>query len=38
MIQIQVDDEARDLSAWAHAEVLYVGEDVMFVPHLATHA
>lgn len=37
MIRLTVDDEARALSAWAHAEVLYVGEDVIFAPKWATH-
>nr|DAR75449.1 MAG TPA: hypothetical protein [Caudoviricetes sp.] len=37
MIRLAVDDEARALSAWKHAEVLYVGEDVMFAPQWATH-
>lgn len=37
MIRLAVDDEARALSAWEHAEVLYVGEDVMFAPRWATH-
>ena len=37
MIRLTIDDEARALSAWAHAEVLYVGEDVMFTPRWATH-
>ncbi len=32
MIRLTVDDEARALSAWAHAEVLYVGEDIIFAP------
>lgn len=36
MIRLTVDDEARALSAWAHAEVLYVGEDVIFAPKWAT--
>lgn len=36
MIRLTVDDEARALSAWAHAETLYVGEDVMFAPRWAT--
>ena len=35
MIRLTVDDEARALSAWAHAEVLYVGEDVIFAPKWA---
>lgn len=37
MIRLAVDDEVRALSAWKHAEVLYVGEDVMFAPRWATH-
>ena len=37
MIRLTIDDEARALSAWAHAEVLYVGEDVIFAPRWATH-
>lgn len=37
MIRPTIDDESRALSAWAHAEVLYVGEDVIFAPHWATH-
>lgn len=37
MIRLAVGDEARALSAWKHAEVLYVGEDVMFAPRWATH-
>ena len=36
MIRLTVDDEARALSAWAIAEVLYVGEDVIFAPRWAT--
>ena len=37
MIRLTIDDEARALSAWAHAETLYVGEDVIFAPRWATH-
>lgn len=37
MIRLTIDDEARALSAWANAEVLYVGEDVIFAPRWATH-
>lgn len=37
MIRLTVDDEARALSAWAHSEVLYVGEDIIFAPRWATH-
>lgn len=37
MIRLAVDDEARALSAWKHAEVLYVGEDVIYCPRWATH-
>lgn len=37
MIRLTVDDEARALSAWAHAETLYVGEDVIFAPRWATY-
>lgn len=37
MIRLTIDDESRALSAWAHAEVLYVGEDVIFAPRWATH-
>lgn len=37
MIRLTIEDETRALSAWKHAEVLYVGEDVMFAPHWATH-
>lgn len=37
MMRLTSDDEARALSAWPHAEVLYVGEDVEFVPRWATH-
>lgn len=36
MIRLTIDDEARALSAWAHAETLYVGEDVIFAPRWAT--
>ena len=36
MIRLTVDNEARALSAWAHAETLYVGEDVIFAPSWAT--
>lgn len=36
MIRLTTDDEARALSAWAHAETLYVGEDVIFAPRWAT--
>nr|DAS61326.1 MAG TPA: hypothetical protein [Caudoviricetes sp.] len=32
MIRLTIDDEARALSAWSHAETLYVGEDVIFAP------
>lgn len=35
MIRLTVDDEARALSAWANAETLYVGEDVIFAPRWA---
>lgn len=35
MIRLTVDDESRALSAWAHAETLYVGEDVIFAPRWA---
>lgn len=37
MIRLTIDDEARALSAWAHADVLYVGEDVIFAPRWASH-
>ena len=37
MIRLTIDDEARALSEWAHAEVLYVGEDVIYAPRWATH-
>lgn len=37
MIRLTVDDEARALSVWVHAKVLYVGEDVIFAPRWATH-
>lgn len=37
MIRLAVDDEARALSAWKHAEVLYVGEDVVFAPQWARY-
>lgn len=37
MIRLTIEDEARALSAWAHAETLYVGEDVMSTPQWATH-
>lgn len=37
MIRLTTDDEARALSAWAHAETLYAGEDVIFAPRWATH-
>lgn len=37
MIRLTIDDEARALSAWANAEVLYVGEDVIFAPRWATY-
>lgn len=37
MIRLTIDDEARALSAWSHAETLYVGEDVIFAPRWATH-
>lgn len=37
MIQLTIDDEDRALSAWAHTEVLYVGEDVILAPQWATH-
>lgn len=36
MIRLTVDDEARALTVWAHAETLYVGEDVIFAPRWAT--
>lgn len=36
MIRLTIDDEARALSAWAHAETLYVGEDVIYAPRWAT--
>ena len=35
MIRLTIDDEARALSAWAHTETLYVGEDVIFAPRWA---
>ena len=35
MIRLTIDDESRALSAWAHAEVLYVGVDVIYAPHWA---
>ena len=38
MIPLTADDEARALSAWAHAKVLYVGEDIIFAPRWASHA
>lgn len=37
MIRLTVDDEARALSCWGHADVLYIGEDVIFAPRWATH-
>lgn len=37
MIRLTVDDEARALSAWGHADVLYIGEDVIFAPRWAMH-
>lgn len=37
MIRLTVDDESRALSAWAHAETLYVGEDVIYAPRWASH-
>ena len=37
MIRLTIDDEARALLAWANAEVLYVGEDVIFAPRWATY-
>lgn len=37
MIRLIIDDEACALSAWAHAEVLYAGEDVIYAPRWATH-
>lgn len=37
MIRLNIDDETRALSAWANAETLYVGEDVIFAPRWATH-
>ena len=37
MIRLTIDDEAKALSAWAHAETLHVGEDVIFAPLWATH-
>lgn len=37
MIRLTLDDESRALSAWKHAEVLYVGEDVIYCPRWATH-
>ena len=37
MIRLTIDDEGRALSAWANAETLYVGEDVIFAPRWATH-
>lgn len=37
MIRLTIDDESRALSAWAHAEVLYVGEDVIYAPRWAKH-
>ena len=37
MIRLTVDDEARALSAWSHAETLYVGEDVIFAPRWAVN-
>lgn len=37
MIRLTVDDEARALSAWKHAEVLYVGEDVIYCPRWAAY-
>ena len=37
MIRLTIDDESRALSAWANAEVLYVGEDVIYAPQWATH-
>lgn len=37
MIQLTIDDEARALSAWEHGGALYVGKDVIFAPHWATH-
>lgn len=36
MIRLTIDDEARALSVWAHAETLYVGKDVIFAPRWAT--
>lgn len=36
MIRLTTDDESRALSAWAHAETLYVGEDVIYAPRWAT--
>lgn len=35
MIRLTIDDESRALSAWAHANVLYVGEDVISAPRWA---
>lgn len=35
MIRLTIDDEARALSAWAHAKTLYVGENVIFAPRWA---
>lgn len=32
MTRLTIDDESRALSACANAEVLYVGEDVIFAP------
>lgn len=37
MIRLTIDDEARALSAWVNAEVLYVGEDIIFAPRWASN-
>lgn len=37
MIRLTIDDESRALSAWAHADVLYVGEDVIYAPRWAVN-
>lgn len=37
MIRLTIDDEARALSAWAHGEALYAGEDLIFAPRWSTH-
>lgn len=36
MIQLTIDDESHAMSAWAHAETSYVGEDIIFAPRWAT--